>query len=73
MITMGIAFAAGIFYWLGFYKLAFWILTYAIVYGGLGVLRGDIQARALYRGDAGITTVVLIPVTWHIGSLAGYF
>jgi len=73
MITMGIALTAGMFYWFGFYKLAFWILTYAIVYGGLGVLRGDNHARLLYRGDAGVTTLVLVPVTWHIGQLAGYF
>jgi hypothetical protein len=31
MITMSIALAAGIFYWLAWYKLAFWILMYAIV------------------------------------------
>jgi hypothetical protein len=28
MITMGIGVAAGIFYWLAWYKLAFWILIY---------------------------------------------
>jgi len=73
MITMGIAVLAGVFYWLGWYKLAFWILTYAIVYGGLGVLRGDNQAQLLYRRHSAITIAVLIPVTWHIGELAGYF
>jgi hypothetical protein len=73
MITMGIAVLAGVFYWLGLYKLAFWILTYAIVYGALGVLRGDNHARTLYRGHSAITIAVLIPVTWHIGELAGYF
>ena len=41
MITMAIGLGAGVFYWLGIYKLAFWILIYAIVYGGLSVLRGD--------------------------------
>ena len=30
MITMGIGVLAGIFYWLAWYKLAFWILIYAI-------------------------------------------
>jgi hypothetical protein len=72
MITMSIALCAGVFYWLGCYKLAFWILTYAIVYGGLGALRGDNQVRWAYRGDAGPITAALIPVTWHIGVLAGY-
>ena len=38
MITMAIGLAAGIFYWLAWYKLAFWILIYAIIYGGLGAL-----------------------------------
>jgi hypothetical protein len=73
MITMAIGLAAGVFYWLAFYKLAFWILVYAIVYGGLGVLRGDNHTRALYRGGSGLTIAVLIPVAWHIGGLAGYF
>lgn len=73
MITMGIAVLAGVFYWLGWFKLAFWILTYAIVYGGLGVLRGDNQAQLLYRRDSAVIIAVLIPVTWHIGGLAGYF
>lgn len=72
MVTMGIALVAGVFYWLGCYKLAFWILTYAIVYGALGSLRGDNQTKWAYRGDSGITIAVLIPVTWHIGNLAGY-
>jgi hypothetical protein len=73
MITMGIAVLAGVFYWLGWYKLAFWILTYAIVYGGLNVLRGDSQRPWLFQRDSALTTAVLIPVTWHIGELAGYF
>jgi hypothetical protein len=73
MITMSIGVLAGVFYWLGFYKLAFWILTYAIIYGALGVVRGDNQAHWLYRRDAGITIAVLIPVAWHVGRLAGYF
>ena len=72
MITMGIALVAGVFYWLGVYKLAFWILIYAIIYGGLGVLRGDNHRKLLFRGDAGVTTIVLVPVAWHIGALAGY-
>ena len=49
MITMAIGLAAGIFYWLAWYKLAFWILIYAIIYGGLGALRGDNQTHALLR------------------------
>lgn len=73
MITMAIGLAAGVFYWLAFYKLAFWILVYAIVYGGLGVLRGDNHAQVLYRRGSGLTVAVLIPVAWHIGGLAGYF
>jgi hypothetical protein len=72
MITMCIAFCAGVFYWLGFYKLSFWILTYAIIYGGLGVLRGDNQVQWAYRGGSGATTAVLVPLAWHIGVLAGY-
>jgi hypothetical protein len=77
MITMAIALCAGVFYWLGCYTLAFWILIYAIIYGGLGVLRGalrrDNHAQLVYRKGSGLTIAVLIPVAWHIGRLAGYF
>ncbi len=31
MITMSIGVAAGVFYWLAWYMLAFWILVYAII------------------------------------------
>lgn len=72
MITMGIALGAGIFYWLDDYKLSFWILVYAIVYGALSALRGDNHAQAVYRRGSGLTIAVLIPVAWHIGELAGY-
>ena len=71
MITMGIGVCAGLFYWLAWYKLAFWILIYAIVYGGLSVLRGN-DAQLLYRRDSGLAAAVLIPVAWHVGGLAGY-
>jgi hypothetical protein len=73
MITMAIALSAGVFYWLGCYTLAFWILIYAIIYGGLGALRGDNHAQLVYRKGSGLTIAVLIPVAWHIGGLAGYF
>ncbi len=56
MITMAIGLAAGIFYWLAWYKLAFWILIYAIIYGGLGALRGDNQTHALLRRDSALTS-----------------
>ncbi len=72
MITMAIGLGAGVFYWLGIYKLAFWILVYAIVYGGLSVLRGDHHVQPVYRRDSGLAAAVLIPVAWHIGGLAGY-
>lgn len=72
MITMGIAVAAGVFYWLACYKLAFWILIYAIIYGGLGALRGDNETQVVYRRGSGPTIAVLVPVAWHIGGLAGY-
>jgi uncharacterized membrane-anchored protein len=72
MITMGIGLAAGVFYWLGVYKLAFWILVYAITYGALGALRGDNHTQLAYRRDSGLVIAVLIPVAWHIGRLAGY-
>ncbi len=72
MITMGIGLLAGVFYWLDCYQLAFWILVYAIVYGGLSVLRGDHKSPLLYRRGSGLATAVLIPVAWHIGGLAGY-
>ncbi|MGB3746365.1 MAG: hypothetical protein WBD11_17835 [Xanthobacteraceae bacterium] len=72
MITMGIGLVAGVFYWLASYKLAFWILIYAIIYGGLGILRGDNHARPIYRGDSEVTVAVLMRVAWHIGRLAGY-
>jgi hypothetical protein len=73
MITMAIGLGAGVFYWLGIYNLAFWILVYAIVYGGLNVLRGNGQIQPVYRRDSGLAIAVLIPVAWHIGGLAGYF
>ena len=57
----------------GCYKLAFWILVYAITYGGLGALRGDNHTHSLYRGAFRLTIAVLIPVAWHMGALAGYF
>jgi hypothetical protein len=47
-------------------------LIYGIVYGALGVLRGDNHARLAYRGNSDFTIAVLIPVAWHIGGLAGY-
>jgi hypothetical protein len=72
MITMAIVVAAGFCYVLSCYKLAFWILSYAIVYGGLGALRGDNQANFLYRGSSGVIAAVLLPLAWHMGMLAGY-
>ena len=72
MITMAIGLGAGVFYWLGIYKLAFWILVYAIVYGGLSVLRGHGNIQPIYRRDSGLATAVLIPVAWHMAALAGY-
>jgi len=72
MITMAIGLGAGVFYWLGIYKLAFWILVYAIVYGGLSVLRGETRMQPIYRRDSGLAIAVLIPVAWHMAGLAGY-
>jgi hypothetical protein len=72
MITMAIGLGAGVFYWLGIYKLAFWILVYAIVYGGLSMLRGDGNMQPVYRRDSGLAIAVLIPVAWHMAGLAGY-
>jgi hypothetical protein len=72
MITMAIGLGAGVFYWLGIYKLAFWILIYAIVHGGLSLLRGKGQMQPVYRRDSGLATAVLIPVAWHMAGLAGY-
>jgi hypothetical protein len=71
MITMGIGFGGGVFYWLSEYKVAFWILVYAIIYGALSALR-DNQKLAVYRQGTGLTIAVLVPVAWHIGQLAGY-
>ena len=73
MITMAIRLVAGIFYWMAWYKLAFWILLYATIYGSLGALRGDNLAHALLRRDSALTIAVLIPAAWHIGGLAGYW
>jgi hypothetical protein len=72
MITMVIGLGAGVFYWLGIYKMAFWILVYAIVYGGLSVLRVNGKIQPIYRRDSGLATAVLIPVAWHMAALAGY-
>jgi hypothetical protein len=73
MIAAVIGLIGGVFYWLGAYNLAFWLLIYAIVYGSLGVLRGDNHTQPLYRAGAGFIITMLIPVAWHIGELAGYF
>jgi hypothetical protein len=72
MITAGIGIVAGICYWFAWYNLAFWILLYAIVYGGLSALRGDSQTEPAYRGGSGAATAILVPVAWHVGVLAGY-
>lgn len=72
MITMAIGFGGGVFYWLNDYKVAFWILVYAIVYGALVALRGDNRLQPLHQRDSGLTIAVLIPVAWHVGRLAGY-
>jgi hypothetical protein len=73
MITMAIGLGAGVFYWLGIYQLAFWILIYAIVYGALSLLRGEGRLQPAYRRDSGIAIAAFIPLAWHIGGLAGYF
>ena len=76
MITMGIGFGGGVFYWLADYQLAFWILVYAIIYGALSALRGENPRHAtgvIYRRGSGLTIAVLIPVALHIGNFAGYF
>ena len=72
MITMGIGLVAGVFYWLASYKLAFWILIYATVYGALGILRCDDHARPIYREDSEFTVALLMSVAWHVGGLADY-
>ncbi len=72
MITIAIVAAAALCYWLGYYQASFWILLYAIVYGGLGALRGDNHTRPLYRRGSGVIAAVLLPVAWHVGRLAGY-
>jgi hypothetical protein len=72
MITMGIGVGAGVFYWLADYNLAFWILVYAIIYGALSLLHGENRTQAIYRKGSGLALAVLIPLTWHIGGLAGY-
>jgi hypothetical protein len=72
MITMAIAFGAGVFYWLDDYKLAFWILIYAIVYGALSALRGSTKTQFATPRDSSLAVAVLIPVTWHMAALAGY-
>jgi hypothetical protein len=50
MITVGIAVVAGLCYWFEWYPLAFWILIYAIVYGGLDAVREIIRASDDSRG-----------------------
>jgi hypothetical protein len=49
MITVGIVVVAGLCYWFEWYQLAFWILTYAIVYGVLVALRAIIKANDISR------------------------
>ncbi len=72
MVTIAIVVAAALCYGLSYYQASFWILVYAIIYGGLGALRGDNHTRPLYRGGSGFIAAVLLPVAWHVGRLAGY-
>ena len=71
MITMGIGLVAGFTGWPRT-NLRSGYSLYAIIYGGLGILRGDNHARPLFRGDSEITVALLMPVAWHLGRLAGY-
>ncbi len=72
MNTMGIGVAAGAFTGSAAIRLRFGVPVYAIVYGGLSVLRGDHRSELLYLRGSGLTTAVLVPRAWHIGGLAGY-
>jgi hypothetical protein len=45
MITMAIAIVACLCYWFEWYRLAFWILIYAVVYGILDAVRALIKTN----------------------------
>jgi hypothetical protein len=85
MITMGVAVGAGLCYWFEWYGLAFWILIYAIVYGGLSAVRATVKPNRYVVATGAelncmmsfltkeVPIVFLIPVAWHVGAIAGYF
>jgi len=87
MITIGIVVGAGLCYWLQWYALSFWILIYAIVYGGLSAVRATVKRNLAIEGAPAtgaepnytmsflareVPIVFLIPVAWHVGVIAGY-
>ena len=87
MITIAIVIGAGLCYWFEWYALAFWILIYAIVYGGLSAVRATVRrnlriecaattgAESSYMASfltKEVPIVFLIPVAWHVGVIAGY-
>ncbi len=43
MLSLGIIAAVGLSYWFEYYGLAFWVLCYAIVNGGLAGIRAAIS------------------------------
>jgi len=81
MITMGIAVGAGLCYWFEWYGLAFWILSYAIVYSGLSAVRAKPNRHIAPTGAEPNYTmsfltkempiVFLIAVAWHVRVIAG--
>jgi len=84
MITMGIAVGAGLCCWFEWYGLAFWILIYAIVYGGLSAVRATAKPNRYVAATGAelncmtsfltkeVPIVFLIPVAWRVGVIAGY-
>ncbi len=88
MVSIGWAVVVGALYWFGFYGVAFWIVVFLLVNGGLGLLKAYTN-RDWYEAGARAAGVepnfpmlvvsklwvipLLIWAGWHVGSAADYF
>ncbi len=88
MSLLGLAAAVAIFYWLGWFNWAFWVLAIAICGSVFATIRAVINPHwyivgALMAGvdpnykmlfvAKALSLAVLIPLAWYMGRLAGYF
>jgi hypothetical protein len=87
MISLGIAIVAGGFYLVGYYDWCFWILIFAMANGLLGAIRAVANPEWYVRNaiaagvepnyvmlfaTKAVIIVILAPIAWYVGKLAGY-